>query len=80
MLSRWMPRPSKPLRHRNGSGGFDSHTFPPFREETLHFAGFFLAIYNESVSGGMMFAITADFSNAPTYQVPVPQQNSRSAK
>ena len=35
---------------------------------------------NESVSGRMMFAITADFSNAPTYQAPAPQQNSRSAK
>ena len=42
MLSRWMPRPSKPLKHRNGLGGFDSHTFPPIREETPHFAGFFL--------------------------------------
>lgn len=34
MLSRWMPRPSKPLKHRNGLGEFDSHTFPPIRRES----------------------------------------------
>ena len=34
MLSRWIPRPSKPLKHRNGLGEFDSHTFPPIRRES----------------------------------------------
>ena len=49
MLSRWMPRPSKPMRHRNGSGGFDPHTFPPFREENPAFSGVFSYPKNASL-------------------------------
>jgi len=30
-VSRWMPRSSKPMSDRNGTVGFDSQTFPPFK-------------------------------------------------
>ena len=40
----WAPRPSKPLSRVKPGGGFDSHTFPPIREETPCKSGVFAFI------------------------------------